>query len=48
MTENMNENPMVIFQPSGRRGYVKKGVTIRQASRDLGVDIEGLCSGVAT
>jgi uncharacterized 2Fe-2S/4Fe-4S cluster protein (DUF4445 family) len=34
---------MVIFQPSGRRGAVDKGVSIIEASRQLGVDIETLC-----
>jgi len=34
---------MVIFQPSGRRGEVSKGITIIEASRLLGVDIEALC-----
>jgi uncharacterized 2Fe-2S/4Fe-4S cluster protein (DUF4445 family) len=34
---------MVIFQPSGRRGEVDKGVSIIEASRQLGVDIETLC-----
>ncbi len=33
----------IIFQPSGRRGEVKKGITIIEASRLLGVDIEALC-----
>ena len=33
----------IIFQPSGRRGEAKKGVTIIEASRQLGVDIEALC-----
>ena len=37
------ENAMVIFQPSGRRGEVPKGITIIEASRLLGVDIEALC-----
>ena len=40
MDENM---AMVIFQPSGRRGEVPKGVNIIEASRLLGVDIEALC-----
>ena len=35
---------MVIFQPSGRRGFVEKGKTLKEASVALGVDIEGLCS----
>jgi len=34
---------MVIFQPSGRRGEVPKDVTLIEASRLLGVDIESLC-----
>ena len=33
----------LIFQPSGRRGEVDKGMTIIEASRLLGVDIEALC-----
>ncbi|MCF8082386.1 MAG: ASKHA domain-containing protein [Deltaproteobacteria bacterium] len=33
----------VIFQPSGRRGEVDKGINIVEASRQLGVDIETLC-----
>ncbi|MGM0427780.1 MAG: ASKHA domain-containing protein [Thermodesulfobacteriota bacterium] len=33
----------VIFQPSGRRGEVDKGINIVEASRRLGVDIETLC-----
>jgi len=39
---------MVIFQPSGRRGYVSRGKTIKEASRDLGVDLEGICGDKAT
>ena len=33
----------LIFQPSGRRGEVEKGMTIIEASRRVGVDIEALC-----
>ena len=33
----------VIFQPSGSRGEVDKGLSIIEASRQLGVDIEALC-----
>jgi len=40
MDENM---AMVIFQPSGRRGEVPKGINLIEASRLLGVDIEALC-----
>jgi len=38
-----NEKCMVIFQPSGRRGFVDKGKTLKEASIALGVDIEGIC-----
>ncbi|GAH16609.1 unnamed protein product, partial [marine sediment metagenome] len=40
MDENMAK---VIFQPSGRRGLVPKGVSVIEASRLLGADIEALC-----
>ena len=35
----------VIFQPSGRRGLVEAGITIAEAARRLGEDIEMLCGG---
>jgi len=38
-----DENARVIFQPSGRRGEVAKGITIIEASRLMGADIEALC-----
>lgn len=38
-----DDKAMVIFQPSGRRGPVKRGITLIEASRLLGVDIETLC-----
>jgi uncharacterized 2Fe-2S/4Fe-4S cluster protein (DUF4445 family) len=40
MDDNMAK---IIFQPSGRRGEVPKGLTLIEASRKLGVDIEALC-----
>ena len=33
----------VIFQPSGRRGLVPRGISLIEASRLLGADIEALC-----
>ncbi|MEW6274732.1 MAG: ASKHA domain-containing protein [Bacillota bacterium] len=33
----------VIFQPSGRRGRVEEGVSLLEAARQLGVDIESVC-----
>jgi len=38
----------VIFQPSGRRGYISNGESIKQASQELGVGIEGLCGNKGT
>src|SRR4030042_1689594 len=38
-----SEKCMVIFQPSGRRGYLQSGKTIKEASIAMGVDIEGVC-----
>lgn len=38
----------VIFQPSGRRGYIEEGKTLQEASRELGVDIESICGGKMT
>jgi uncharacterized 2Fe-2S/4Fe-4S cluster protein (DUF4445 family) len=39
---------IVIFQPSGRRGYIKRGKTLLEASRELGVGIESICGGKRT
>jgi uncharacterized 2Fe-2S/4Fe-4S cluster protein (DUF4445 family) len=38
-----SDKAMIIFQPSGRRGEVSKGINLIEASRLLGVDIEALC-----
>lgn len=38
----------VNFQPSGRRGDVDKGITLLDAARQLGVDIESICGGKGT
>jgi len=38
----------VILQPSGRRGQVDEGTSIRAAARDLGVEIESICAENAT
>ena len=43
MPGNEDEKFLVIFQPSGRRGVVDKGTTLKEASVALGVDIEGVC-----
>jgi len=48
MPEGQNQKFLVVFQPSGRRGYIDQGETLKQASRELGVDIEGICGDVGT
>ena len=48
MTGNNKQRHLVIFQPSGGRGYIDKGKTIKEASQQLGVDIESICGGRAT
>jgi uncharacterized 2Fe-2S/4Fe-4S cluster protein (DUF4445 family) len=46
--ESDTDKCMIIFQPSGRRGYIEKGKTLKEASVLLGVDIEGICGEKAT
>ncbi|MBU2608828.1 MAG: 2Fe-2S iron-sulfur cluster binding domain-containing protein, partial [Chloroflexi bacterium] len=48
MPEGQTQKYLVVFQPSGRRGYIEPGQTLKQASRELGVDIEGICGDVGT
>ena len=48
MSKGVKKQPKVIFQPSGQRGYINEGKTIKQASQELGVDIEGICGEKAT
>lgn len=45
MSEGKKQQPIVVFQPSGRRGYVSDGKTIKEASQELGVDINSICGG---
>ncbi|MGB3906048.1 MAG: ASKHA domain-containing protein [Anaerolineae bacterium] len=44
----MVQEHLVIFQPSGSRGHIKEGETLKEASRQLGVDIETICGEKAT
>ncbi len=48
MPEEQNQKYLVVFQPSGRRGYIDRGQNLKQASRELGVDIEGICGEAGT
>ena len=44
----MNENPLVIFMPAGRRDRIESGKTVLDAARQVGVDIESICGGRLT
>jgi uncharacterized 2Fe-2S/4Fe-4S cluster protein (DUF4445 family) len=44
----MTKKHNLILQPSGRRGPVDEGTSIRSAARELGVDIESICAENAT
>ncbi len=40
-----DDNPLVIFTPSGKRGRFAKGTPILTAARQLGVDLDSVCGG---
>ena len=42
----MND-PLVVFTPSGKRGYFPVGTKLLEAARKLGVDIDSVCGGRA-
>ncbi len=44
MTE---QNPLIVFTPSGKRGRFRIGTPVLQAARQLGVDIDSVCGGRA-
>jgi uncharacterized 2Fe-2S/4Fe-4S cluster protein (DUF4445 family) len=44
----MSKKHLVILQPSGRRGHVDEGTSLREAARQLGVEIESICAENAT
>jgi len=39
------EKATVIFQPSGYRGKISKGISVLEAARELGENVESLCGG---
>ncbi|MEW5960853.1 MAG: ASKHA domain-containing protein [Chloroflexota bacterium] len=39
---------LVVFQPSGRQGYVPEGKNLLDAAREMGVEIESICGGQQT
>ena len=38
----------IVFQPSGVRGRIEEGTTLRRAAATLGVEIESICADAAT
>jgi uncharacterized 2Fe-2S/4Fe-4S cluster protein (DUF4445 family) len=44
----MTRKHTIILQPSGRRGQIDEGTSVRTAARELGVDIESICAENAT
>lgn len=44
----MTKKHNIILQPSGRRGQIEEGTSIRTAARELGVEIESICAENAT
>ncbi len=46
--QKRKQKHLLIFQPSGRRGYIDEGKTIKEASQGLGVELESICGGKAT
>ena len=45
---NIMNKHNIILQPSGRRGQVEEGMSVRSAARELGVEIESICAENAT
>jgi uncharacterized 2Fe-2S/4Fe-4S cluster protein (DUF4445 family) len=48
LQNHMTKKHTIILQPSGRRGQVDEGTSIRAAARELGVEIESICAENAT
>jgi len=40
-----DQEPLVIFTPSGKRGYFPVGTPVLTAARQLGVDLDSVCGG---
>ncbi len=39
------QDPLVVFTPTGRRGRVPRGTPVLDAARGLGVDLDSVCGG---
>src|SRR5574341_165049 len=46
MTDDSKTKHLVVFQPSGSRGYVEDGTNLLEVARSLGVEIETPCGGL--
>ena len=42
-----DQDPLVVFTPSGKRGRFALGTPLLQAARSLGVDVDSVCGGRA-
>ena len=42
-----DQDPLVVFTPSGKRGRFPLGTPLLQAARSLGVDVDSVCGGRA-
>jgi len=40
-----NKRAAIVFSPSGKKGHFVPGITVLQAARALGVDIDSICGG---
>ena len=43
----IEQNPLIVFTPSGKRGRFALGTPVLHAARSLGVDIDSVCGGRA-
>ena len=47
MTDNVQNDALVVFMPSGKRGRFPRTMPVLDAARSLGVDIDSVCGGRA-
>ena len=45
--EEAQDDVLVVFTPSGKRGNFSQGTTVLEAARKLGVDLDSVCGGRA-
>ncbi|GIK43967.1 MAG: ferredoxin [Chloroflexota bacterium] len=48
MENRSQDKYLIVFQPAGCQGYVSSGLTLLEAARQLGSDIESICGGQQT